>query len=76
MADRFEINENDLEEVVGGSLIWGKQGVYCKENPTVTYSFGKYSECRTWIQENWKGKPQDNSLLEALAAAGLIWPQQ
>ena len=75
MSDRVEINENDLGEVVGGSLIWGKQGVYCKEDRTITYSFTSYSACREWIQQNWKGKPQDNSLLEALAAAGLIQPK-
>ena len=73
MSERFEINENDLEEVTGGSLIWGKQGVYCKENPTTTYGFTSYSACRAWIQENWKGKPQDNSLLETLEREGLIY---
>jgi hypothetical protein len=73
MSERFEINENDLEEVTGGSLIWGRQGVYCKENPTTTYGFKSYSACRAWIQENWKGKPQDNSLLQTLEQEGLIY---
>ena len=75
MAERFEINEEALEDVVGGSLIWSKKGVYCKEEPTITYSFSKYSECKDWIQNNWKGKPQDNSCLKALCAAGLITPK-
>ena len=72
MVERFEINEENLDQITGGSLIWGREGVYCKEDPTTYYSFSKYSDCRTWIQENWKGKPQDNELLEALEAAGLI----
>ena len=73
MARRFEIEEDNLEQITGGSLIWGRDGVYCKEDPTTYYSFSSYSNCRTWIQENWKGKPQDNELLEALEAAGLIY---
>jgi len=73
MSDRIMIEEDDLNNVVGGSLLWTREGVYCKENPGKVYSFaGNYAACRLWIQQNWLNKPHDNALLEALAGEGLI----
>ena len=73
MTKRSEINDFELDSVVGGSLIWSKGGVYCKEDPETTYGFYSYSACREWIQNNWSGKPQDNDCLRALEDAGLIY---
>lgn len=76
MANRVEINELDLEEVVGGTLVWSKQGVYCKEDADKTmYSFSNYADCRTWIQNNWSQKPQNEEMLRQMEIAGLVHKQ-
>lgn len=73
MADRIEINTPDLEDVVGGALVWTKNGVYPKDNPDAIYQFKDYSACIDYIKKNWKGGAQTEETLKMLEAAGLVW---
>ena len=72
MAERVELNMNDMEDVVGGALIWESGVVYPKDNPGAKYSFTKYSACRAYIKANWPGGPQNEDTLRMLEAAGLV----
>lgn len=73
MSDRIEINEEALEDVVGGALVWTKGIVYPKDNPNAQYHFSDYAACRDYIQKNWKGGAQTEETLKMLKAAGLVW---
>lgn len=73
MADRMEINDAALDDVVGGALVWSKDGVYPKENPNAVYHFSDFNACIQYIQKNWKGGAQTEETLKMLQAAGLVW---
>lgn len=73
MANRIEINEEALDDVVGGALVWSKDGVYPKDNPSAVYHFSDYKACTDYIKKNWKGGPQTEETLKMLKAAGLVW---
>ena len=70
--ERKELNRQQLNEVVGGSLTWEDNGtVHVKNNPQGIYQYTDYYECAAWLMENWGGV-QNEACLEAMAAAGLI----
>lgn len=73
MDKRVELDDVDVEGVVGGALQW-QAGVVTVlgTNPPVQYHYGSYKKCSAWIRENWSG-PQDESCLKKLIAAGLVW---
>lgn len=73
MANRVEINDAALDDVVGGALVWSKGIVYPKDNPNAQYHFSDYTACRDYIQKNWKGGAQTEETLKMLQAAGLVW---
>ena len=73
MADRIEINTLELEDVVGGALVWSKDGVYPKDNPSAVYQFSDYSACTAYIKKYWKGGPQTEETLKMLEKAHLVW---
>lgn len=71
MANRVEISEDVLDQVVGGTLVWEGKTVHPKNNPDVQYKFRSFTKCMQWIDANWNSA-QDEACLEALAAAGLV----
>lgn len=72
MAERFEINENELTDVVGGALVWESGVVYPQDDPDARYSFTSYSKCRDYIKANWPGGKQNEDTLIMLEEAGLV----
>lgn len=73
MANRVELNEQAMQDVVGGALVWGAEGVYAKDNPDIIFQFGDYKACRDYIQKHWRGGAQTLATLEMLEDAGLVW---
>ncbi len=73
MADRFELNEESLDNVVGGALVWAKGTVSPKDNPSAVYHYSDFNACIQYIQKNWKGGAQTEETLKMLKAAGLVW---
>lgn len=72
MADRIEINGNELDNVVGGALRWSKGKVYPKDNPSAVYRYSDYDACVDYIKRNWPGGAQNEDTLKMLMAAGLV----
>ena len=72
MTDRIELNEQQVEDVVGGALVWQGGEVWPKDDPSKVYHYTDYNACVAWLQKNWSGK-QNESTLEALKAAGLVY---
>ena len=73
MTDRVELHDEEMDDVVGGALVWSSEGVYAKDNPSVIYKFGDYKLCREYIRTYWKGGAQTSATLQMLKDAGLIW---
>ncbi len=72
MANRVMLNEQEVDNVVGGALKWLKSGVvYPKNNPDVQYSYTDYYECAAWLVKNWSGV-QDEACLKAMEDQGLV----
>ncbi len=73
MTNRMEVNENELENIVGGALVWEKGIVYPKDNPSAVYHWSDYEACTDYIKENWHGGAQTEETLIMLKNAGLVW---
>ncbi len=73
MSDRINLNEEALDNVVGGALVWKKDTVYPKDNPNAVYHYSDLSACTSYIQKNWHGGAQTEETLLMLKAAGLVW---
>lgn len=73
MSDRINLNDDALENVVGGALIWKKGKVYPKDNPDAVYHYSDLDACTAYIKKNWKGGAQTEETLKMLKAAGLVW---
>ena len=72
MANRVELSEEMLDQVVGGTLLWGaNKTVTPKDNPNAVYKYKSFTKCMQWLDANWD-KAQDASCLQAMAAAGLV----
>lgn len=71
MAERIELNDQEIEDVVGGILKWKAGKVYAKDNPSAVYTFTNYTACQQWIIENWN-KPQTEACLREMERAGLV----
>jgi hypothetical protein len=71
MTNREELNEKQVEEVVGGALKWCGGAVWPKDNPSAIYHYTDYYACIAWIQANWTGKQTEDTLV-ALMDAGLV----
>jgi len=71
MSNRTELNEQEIESVVGGILKWKGGVVYAKDNPDAKYTFTNYTACQQWIIEHWSGA-QTEACLKALEDAGLV----
>ena len=71
MNNRIQLDEQEMESVVGGILKWKGGNVYPKDNPDVKYRYSDYTACQQWIVANWHGA-QNEACLKALAAAGLV----
>lgn len=71
MANRVQLSEEILDQVVGGTLIWEGKTVHPKDNPEAVYKFKSFTRCMQWLDENWD-TVQDQSCLEAMVAAGLV----
>lgn len=73
MSNRIELNEHQVEDVVGGALKWLQSGVvYPKNNPDCKYGYTDYYKCAAWLVANWN-TIQDESCLEAMEKAGLVY---
>ena len=72
MSDRIELNNKELEDVVGGALRWCGGRVWWKGDSSVKYKYDNYEVCLQWLRQYWGGQEQDASALEALEQAGLI----
>lgn len=72
LSNRIELNDQEMENVSGGILLWqgGVVTVY-KGDPNVKYSYTDYDACQEWLVTNWK-EVQTEACLEALQAAGLV----
>ena len=74
MTNRAEINDNELDKVVGGALKWKGDGtVYPKDNPDAVYHYSNYADCLAYIKTYWRGGAQNEDTLKMLKAAGLVW---
>lgn len=73
MSDRIELNDGELNEVVGGALVWSSEGVYAKDHPDIVFQFKDYRKCREYIQLYWKGGAQTLETLLMLKEAKLVW---
>ncbi len=73
MSDRISLNEEALDSVVGGALVWAKGTVSPKDNPSAVYHYSDYKACTDYIKKNWKGGAQTEETLKMLKAAGLVW---
>lgn len=74
MSDRTMIDEQELNNVVGGALRWKGDGtVYPKDNPSAVYHYADYAACLAYIKTNWHGGAQNQDTLEMLKAAKLVW---
>ena len=73
MADRVEVNANELENVVGGALCWGGGDVYPQDDPGAVYHYNDYDACADYIKRHWPGGKQNEDTLKMLEEAGLVW---
>ena len=73
MSDRINLNDEALENVVGGALVWKKGNVYPKDNPNAVYHYSDLNACVEYIKNNWQGGAQNEDTLKMLKAAGLVW---
>lgn len=73
MSDRININEDALEDVVGGALVWKRDTVSPKGKPEIVYHYSDLDACVNYIKKNWKGGAQNEETLKMLQAAGLVW---
>lgn len=73
MSNRVELNELDLDGVVGGALRW-KRGIVSVigANPPVEYHFSDYTKCTDYIKNNCMGVQNEQTLLK-LKEEGLVW---
>jgi len=73
MDKRVQLDDTDLEAVVGGALRW-QAGVVTVlgTNPPVQYHYKSYKQCSAWLREHWNAV-QDESCLLALKDEGLVW---
>lgn len=72
MSDRREIQDAELEMVVGGALRWMGGKVWPKNNPTHVYTFSDYEKCTDYIKNHWPGGTHDEKTLQWLEDAGLV----
>lgn len=73
MANRVNLNDAELENVVGGALRWCDGNVYPKDNPSAVYHYSDYTDCMKYIKENWPGGAHNEDTLKMLEEAGLVW---
>lgn len=73
MADRIELNNEQLDDVVGGALTWKGGNVYPKDDPSAVYHYSDYTACMAYIKANWPGGAHNEETLKMLKAAGLVW---
>ena len=73
MADRIEIDSNELENVVGGALKWQGGNVWPKDDPSIVYHYSDYTACMAYIKQYWTGGAHGEATLQMLEAAGLMW---
>jgi len=73
MNNRVELNEVDIDGVVGGALRW-KKGIVSVIGavPPVEYHFADYTKCTDFIKNNCMGVQNEATLLR-LKAEGLVW---
>ena len=72
MSKRELIDENALEDVVGGALRWQGGKVYPKDNPSHIYTYTNYEDCTDYIKNNWPGGTHNEDTLKWLEAAGKV----
>ena len=71
--ERRAINDNDLQNVVGGKLEWGNGDVYTAGQPDLLYHYNDYPACVAYIKANWPGGAHGLKTLKMLEEAGLVW---
>ena len=72
MSNRRELNEQEMNGVVGGVLRWTEDGiVYPKDDPSVQFTYTDYYDCQAWLVKNWN-RAQNEDALIAMEAAGLV----
>ena len=73
MADVVKLNDDDLDSVSGGALMWAGGRVYPMDDPSAVYRFRDYDACSDYIRANWPGGAQNEDTLKMLEAVGLVW---
>ena len=72
MSKRVELNQQEMEDVVGGILRWTRNGeVYPQDDPSAVYSYHDYYDCQAWLVKNWDGV-QNEAALRAMEQEGLV----
>lgn len=72
MGKREEINETNLDDVVGGRLRWQGGIVYPVKHPECKYTFTNYEACTDYIKNNWPGGEHNEDTLIWLESHGLV----
>ena len=73
MAKRVELNQQEMEGIVGGILRWTKDGVVCpQDDPSCKYGYTDYYDCQAWLVKNWDGVQNEDTLI-AMEEAGLVY---
>ena len=72
MSERKELNEEMLDDVVGGKLRWQGGYVFPVKDPSHKYRFTDYEKCTDYIKNNWPGGEHNESTLQWLEAAGYV----
>ena len=73
---RLELNTNELDQVVGGAIVWKPDGTcFPKDNPDVIFHFdvNKIDEILNYIRINNGGKAHNLETLQMLKSVGYVW---
>ena len=71
MSNRIKISENQVENVVGGLLLWEGGIVHPLDDPNAKYSYTDYTACQQWLVANWDSAQKEDCLI-AMESVGLV----
>lgn len=76
MSERIELNVDELEDVVGGAIVWKPSGIcYDRDNPDIQFHFNvdQFDEIMKYLMQNNGGGAHNLASLEMLRDAGYVW---
>ena len=71
--ERTMLNENDLEGIFGGSIIFSEDGTTCGRNCNNQYKVLNFDAILKYYREN-KGKMPEKQMMSNMVAMGYIAP--